>query len=123
METKAQKEAKRKEKMRKLGRTEQDEKRKNQSVQHLNKEDFLQLRVNMLEKEKITLEISNIASKIDSMEKQIFILRQQLHEKKARERKHIGIHEEFIADLKKRTGIDIRGKNIDFETLEVQDIS
>ena len=75
-----------------------------------------------MEREKKQLEVQNIASKIESMERQIFILKGQLQEKKTQERKCIEKHEEFIADLKKRTGIDIRGKSIDFETMEVQNI-
>lgn len=95
---------------------------RNRPINHLAKDDFLQIQVNLLQREKHQLELNNIKSTIDNHEKAIFILRSSIEEKKQRLRKIEMEHETFINDLEKRTGINIRGKSIDFITREVIDI-
>lgn len=95
---------------------------KNRPLKHLSKEDFLQIRVTLLELDKIKLELNNLQGRIESNEKTNYIMRQQMAEKKNNERKVRIEHEAFIEDLRKRTGIDIKGKSIDFITREVKDI-
>ena len=95
---------------------------RNRPPNQLSKEDFLQIRVNILERDKIRLEISNISKEIDRNDKTNQILRAQLMEKKKKEQVANKSHDDFVEALKKRTGIDIRNKSIDYLTREVNDL-
>lgn len=93
---------------------------KDRPMSHLKKADFLQIQVNLLELDNARLGTQNIVRQIDSHEKDIYILRQKLSEKKAQEQRIKNEHLKFVENLKNKTGIDIRGKSIDFISGEVK---
>jgi hypothetical protein len=93
----------------------------NRPVSNLNPADFMQIQINLLEIEKINLEINNIAKQIDNNEMAVKLMRMKIAEKNSQLQSIKNGHSKFIEDLKNRTGIDVRNKTIDFITGEVLD--
>ena len=91
----------------------------NRPVSHLKKEDFMQLEINLLHMDKVRLEMANMSKKIESNQRENHIIQIQYNEKKNKESQLKKTQVDFIADIKKRTGIDVRGKSIDFIAGEV----
>ncbi len=85
----------------------------------LNKEIFLELRLNHLERENIQTEMAKVNIEIENFQRGAIIAshkRSDLRAKLGLLSKH---HDEFLDSVKKKTGIDIKGKTINPETYEV----
>jgi len=94
---------------------------KNRPVSHLKKDDFYKIQIRLLEIDKANLEVSNLMRQIDNNEITNKILRLKVSEKKAFVQSIKNEYQKFLDDLKNRTGIDVRGKTLDFITGEVVD--
>jgi hypothetical protein len=95
---------------------------RNRPVSHLPETDYLKLRVNSLEAEKLSLQISKITTEIDRNDKVNQILRRQVSELKVKLEGLTREHGTLVADINKRLGIDIRNKTIDTITRELIDV-
>lgn len=88
----------------------------------LAKEDALRIQLNFAEmdKAKKDVRINHLEEQNADLIKRYHIMMKSNYENKV---KQIQMeHDEYLADLEKRTGINIKGKPINFETLEVIDV-
>ena len=85
----------------------------------LNKEIFLELRLNHLEREKLQTEMAKVNVEIENFQRGAIISTHRRSDLKARLGLLEKAHDEFLDSVERKTGINIRGKTINPETYEV----
>ncbi len=85
----------------------------------ISKENYLQLRNNHLEMDLLKSQLSNIGITKEKLEREVTLMILKKDDIRQKMQNMGKQHERFLDEVKIKTGVDIRNKTIDPETLEV----
>lgn len=88
--------------------------------QKISREDYLEIKLNHLEREKLMTEVQNVALQVESIDRQKIILNLTKDDLRNKLKKIEIRHKDLLDEIRVRTGVTILGKTINPETLEVE---